>query len=735
MNYGIAFTPLVPTIVLWLALAAIVVIAIVLLLARARGAAVRVAALVLFLLALANPSFTREDRDPLTSVAAIVVDKSPSQNFGNRNREAATAQEALVDSLKKIKGLEVRVVDAGQADGETDGTKLFGALASALSDVPVDRVAGAFLITDGRVHDIPANAAGLGFQAPVHALITGQKDERDRRIAVIAAPRFGIVGQPQTITYRLDDQGVSGERAKVTVRRDGEVINERTLSSGQAASVDVDIKHSGPNVVEIEAEALADELTTANNRAVVAIDGVRDKLRVLLVSGEPHSGERTWRNLLKSDASVDLVHFTILRPPEKQDGTPINELSLIAFPTRELFQQKIKEFDLIIFDRYANQSVLPSTYFDNIVRYVREGGAVMVAAGPEFAGASSLARTRLSPIIPGTPDGRTVEEPYRARITTGGKRHPVTRELPGSEQNPPAWGEWLRLVGAQVRTGSAVMSGGGDQPLLVLAREDKGRVALLLSDHAWLWARGFRDGGPHLDLLRRLAHWLMKEPALEEEALRATAAGRDIHIERQTMAETADAVTLVGPSGTERTVALAEEKPGLFTAQIPARELGLHTLRSGDLVAFVSVGPANPRELTDVFSDTEALRGIAEATGGSVRRVAAEFGDGVVVPRIQAARSGTRFAGGDWIGIRQSDSAIVRGVSVFPLALGLLGLALLVGAALAAWLAGGGGAGLLTRCSSPPRCSGGPIRSDVARFTRRGRARSSPAPPAPRPRT
>src|ERR671937_1134918 len=307
MHYGIAFTPLVPTIVLWIALAAIVVIGALLLLSRSRGAAVRVFALALVLLALANPSFTREDREPLSSVAAIVVDKSPSQNFGSRNREAAKAQEALVDSLKKIKGLEVRVVEAGQADGETDGTKLFGALSSALSDVPVDRVAGAFLITDGRVHDIPANAAALGFQAPVQALVTGQKDERDRRIAVTAAPRFGIVGQTQTITFRLDDQGVVGERARVTVRRDGEVINERTLASGQAASVDVDIKHAGPNIVEIEASPLERELTPVNNRAVVAIEGVRDRLRVLLVSGEPHSGERTWRNLLKSDASIDLV--------------------------------------------------------------------------------------------------------------------------------------------------------------------------------------------------------------------------------------------------------------------------------------------------------------------------------------------------------------------------------------------------------------------------------------------
>src|ERR1700761_4325610 len=336
MNYGIAFTPLVPPLVLWLALGAIVVIAALLLLSRARGWAVRVAALALIALALANPSFTSEEREPLTSVAAVIVDKSPSQNFGNRTKQTAQAQEALVNELKKIKGLEVRVVEAGQADGETDGTHLFGALSSALSDVPVDRVAGAFLITDGRVHDIPTNMSAIGFQAPVHALITGQKGERDRRIAITAAPRFGIVGQSQTITYRLDDQGVTGERAKVVIRRDGETISKRTLQSGQTSSVDIDIKHAGLNIVEIEASPLENELTPVNNRAVVAIDGVRDKLRVLLVSGEPHSGERTWRNLLKSDPSVDLVHFTILRPPEKQDGTPINELSLIAFPTREL---------------------------------------------------------------------------------------------------------------------------------------------------------------------------------------------------------------------------------------------------------------------------------------------------------------------------------------------------------------------------------------------------------------
>src|ERR1700756_4979982 len=514
MNYGIAFTPLVPSTVLWLAAGAIAVIAVLLLVARARGAAVRVAALALIALALANPSFTREDREPLSSVAAVVVDKSPSQNFGDRNTQTDKAQEALVDALKKIKGLEVRVVDAGQADGETDGTKLFGALASTLSDAPVDRVAGAFLITDGRVHDIPANAAALGFQAPVHALITGRKDERDRRIAISAAPRFGIVGQAQTITYRLDDQGVSGERAKVVVRRDGEVINERTVLSGQTVNVDVDIKHAGPNIVEIEASPLDNELTLVNNRAVVAIDGVRDKLRVLLVSGEPHSGERTWRNLLKSDASVDLVHFTILRPPEKQDGTPINELSLIAFPTRELFQQKINEFQLIIFDRYARQGVLPIIYFDNIARYVREGGAVLVATGPDYAANTSIWRTPLDTVLPAEPVGVT-EKPFYAHLSDAGKRHPVERGLEGAATEPPHWSRFFRTVDTRNSTTPPVMTGADGKPLWLLSRFGEGRVALLLTDHIWLWSRGYEGGGPHLDLLRRMSHWLMKQPDLD----------------------------------------------------------------------------------------------------------------------------------------------------------------------------------------------------------------------------
>src|SRR6187402_115554 len=608
VNLGISFAPLVPSYVVWAAFAVAALISIVLLLARSRGAPLRALALALMVLALANPSLTREDRAPIPSVAAVIVDKSPSQSFGDRAQQTEAARAALVERLKRIPGLEVRVAEAGAADGETDGTKLFAALSSTLADVPPDRVAGAVLITDGRVHDVPADASALGFSAPLHALITGRKDEIDRRVVLTQTPRVGIVGQSQTVGFRVEDQGAKIGAAEVTVRRDGEVLSKRVVTVHTDIKFNVPIPHAGPNIVEIEASPHAGELTPVNNRAVVLIDGVRDKLRVLLVSGEPHAGQRTWRNLLKSDASVDLVHFTILRPPEKQDGTPINELSLIAFPTRELFQQKINDFQLIIFDRYARQGVLPIIYFDNIARYVQEGGAVLIAAGPDYASPTSLWRTPLEQILPAEPNGNTLEAPFHARLSDAGRRHPVTRGLVGADTSPPHWSRWFRLVDSRAAASSTtIMEGPDKKPLLVLSREGEGRVGLLLSDHIWLWARGYEGGGPHLDLMRRLSHWLMKQPDLEEEALRLIVRGRDLLIERQTMADSVGEVTLTLPSGGTRKVTLQAGEPGLWRGSVRATELGLWRATDGKLNALVNVGPPNPREFAEVTSTTEVL--------------------------------------------------------------------------------------------------------------------------------
>jgi len=683
LNLGVSFAPLLPAYVVWAAFGLAVLISIVLLLARSRGAPMRALALGLLVLALANPSLTREDRDPIPSVAAVIVDKSPSQNFGDRRAQTEAARQALVERLKHIPGLEVRVAEAGAADGETDGTRLFSALSATLSDVPPDRIAGAILITDGRVHDVPADAAVLGFAAPVHALITGHSDEIDRRVVLTQTPRFGIVNQSQTLGFRVEDQGGKAGTAQVTVRRDGEVLEQRVVSVGTNVRVTVPIPHAGANIVEVEAAPLEGELTPVNNRAVISIDGVRDKLRVLLVSGEPHAGERTWRNLLKSDASVDLVHFTILRPPEKQDGTPINELSLIAFPTRELFQQKISEFQLIIFDRYARQGLLPMVYFDNIEKYVRDGGAVLIAAGPDYASPTSLWRTPLDAILPAEPSGDITEQPFRATLTDAGKRHPVTRGLEGSDSDPPHWSQWFRLVDIKRSDGTSVMQGPDGKPLLVLAHEGEGRVALMLSDQIWLWARGYQGGGPHLDLLRRLSHWLMKQPELEEEALRLIVKGRDISVERQTMADNVNEVTLTSPTGVTRTLNLQPVELGVWRAGVTANELGLWRATDGKLTALTNVGPANPREFAQVTSTIDVLSPLTNATGGDSRRLA--DGTSLDVPRVVPVRTSSTFKGDDWIGLKMRDLSVVRGIGVLPVFAGLIGLLLLVGSLALTW--------------------------------------------------
>jgi hypothetical protein len=683
---SLTFTPLLP----WPALAALAVAGLVVALlsmrAGGRGAPLRLATLALVLLALTDPSLLRERREPLKTIVPIVLDRSESQSFGERMAQTDAARAALEPALQKLGDIEPRFIDAAHAGGDSDGTKLFQALDEGLKDVPRERIGAVIVVTDGIVHDIPANAAALGFKAPLHVLVTGHEGERDRRLELVEAPRFGIVGKDQTIRARVVDSNVGGaEPVVIETRRDGQALAPIIARAGEIVEIPVRVEHGGSNVVELEVPTLPGELTAINNKAVVTIEGVRDKLRVLLVSGEPHPGERSWRNLLRSDANVDLVHFTILRPPEKLDGTPPHELSLIAFPTADLFGRKINEFDLIVFDRYSSQTILPSVYFDNILRYVDNGGAFLVATGPDFATVQGLYYSPLESIIPARPDGSLYERAFRAKVSKEGEKHPVTRGLEGSKSDPPAWGEWFRQVDTEVVKGNSILTGANDKPLLVLSREGKGRVAALLTDQMWLWARGYEGGGPHVDLMRRLAHWLMKEPDLEEEALRASAHGHDIAIERQSLKEDAAPVTMTMPSGATSPIALTPAEPGLSRAHHAAKEMGLYRFQSGELTALVNVGPENPREFREVVSTTEKLRPLSEATGGTVRRLSKDASGAITLPRIVEMREASVFGGADYIGVKRTGASALKGVEVAPLAIGLWGLAALLGAVVLAW--------------------------------------------------
>ncbi len=691
MATSLALEPLIDP--LLLAVLALILIASVVpgLIRRSRAAWLRAAAAVVVIAALANPVVVNEDREPLTTIAALVVDRSASQTLDGRDVATSLAADGLAERFAGFQDIDLRIIEVDSAGGSTDGTRLFEALNAALIDVPPERLGAIVMLTDGQVHDAPTDRAGLPEGVPVHALITGREAERDRRIEIVSSPRFGIVNETQSIRFRVIDEGTGD--ANVTISLDGEPRAFSVVRTGELAELQVEIDHGGQNIFEIATDAVEGELTTVNNRAVVPIEGVRENLRVLLVSGEPHAGERTWRNLLKSDAAVDLVHFTILRPPSKQDGTPINQLSLIAFPTRELFSEKIDEFDLIIFDRYQHRGVLPLLYFDNISEYVRGGGALLVAAGPDFAGFSSLFHTPLAPVLPVAPTGEVIEEPYLPRMTETGLRHPVTRALPGSDTEPPSWGRFFRLVEVGLAEGDTLMNGLRDQPLLVLDRRGDGRIATLLSDHTWLWARGFEGGGPHVDLLRRLAHWLMKEPDLEEEVLRARTVGSDLVVERQSMESGSGDIAIESPSGSGSTLTPGEVEPGLWRATAPAAEIGLYRITQGDFRAFAHNGPANPREFSDVRSTADVLRPLVAATGGRIARLG-EPG-ALDLPRIVPLRGGTVESGRDWIGVRVSEASLLKGISRTPVMsefgslagiVGLLGLILLIGLPFITWL-------------------------------------------------
>lgn len=686
MSWNIEFAPLIPLpVIIALAVAGLLLVAL-LFWRRTRGATLRAGGLALLLLALMNPTLRQEDRESLSDIAVVVVDESESQRIAGRTDLTEAMRQKLNDALGDIQNMEIRWVTT-PASGATrqDGTNLFADLARTLSEIPPERLAGVVMLTDGRIHDVPKDAASLGIEVPIHAIITGSKDEVDRRLEIVRAPRFGLVGSEQTATVRVLDapDAPAGRTVDLTIVNEEGPPETRQVQVGEEVEIPVRFPHAGTNIVELSAAPLAGEITEANNKAVLTAEGVRENLRVLLVSGEPHPGERTWRNLLKSDAAVDLVHFTILRPPEKQDGTPINQLSLIAFPTRELFSEKLDQFDLIIFDRYHRRGVLPLLYLDNVARYVEEGGAVLVAAGDKYASPTSLYRTPLSNVLPAAPTGRLIEQAYRPAVSETGQRHPVTRGLTSDGPAGAEWGRWFRLIDADSVQGDVLMRGPEDKPLLVLNRLEKGRIALLLSDHAWLWARGFEGGGPYTDLLRRLAHWLMKEPDLEEDVLLANGRDGALVIERRSMKDNIGPVEVTGPNGEKRSVPLDAAEPGIWRTTLEVRNQGIYRVKSDNLSAVAHVGIVNSRELAALTASADAVEPILEETGGG------QFWTGrstdAKPPRIAMLRSGNLMHGSDWMGLRKRDAYVTRGVRLIPLFAGILALALLLGAIALIW--------------------------------------------------
>ncbi|MCA3255544.1 MAG: hypothetical protein INF91_08005 [Alphaproteobacteria bacterium] len=650
----IEFDPLVP---LWAAAPLVLLFAagVALALWRApRLAPMRALIALAALVVLFNPVRTIEERAPQRDIAIALVDRSASMAVDDRGRAAAAALDAL---RRASPDLDWRVVPVTPRPGEP--TRLLPALDRALQSVPADRLAGAVALTDGIVAD--SGPSPMPPDKPLHLLLAGDPDLRDRRLIVTRVPPYSVVGRPAAISIRIDDGPAAAAPARLDWQVDGVPQPPRDVTPGEVVTLPVRIERRGPIEIALSVSPLDGERSLVNNRALVRLNGVRDRLRVLLVSGVPYPGGRVWRDVLKSDPNIDLVHFTILRLPTSFDPTPGDQLALIPFPTDELFERQLPRFDLVVFDRFGLTELLAPEYFDRIVTYVRNGGGLFVVAGDEFAGPGSLAATTLGEILPALPAGPPRSARFTPALTDDGQRHPVTAVL------QPPWGAWGEQATLRQRRGQLLMTGANGAPLLLLDRIDKGRIGLLGSTDVWWWARAVEGAGPRDELLRRVAHWLMQEPDLAEDRLDVRADDRILRIAANGLPPPPTAV-VAGPDGDARPIALVDGR-----ASVPARRDGLWRVDAGGQRRFVLVGDAV--ELAEVRPRAAPLDGLAAR--------AQWLGDGV--PAIRRIRPGDPQTGAGWIGLVENRSGQLVGVRTAPLLPPWAALALLIGLLAAAW--------------------------------------------------
>ncbi|MCB9978985.1 MAG: hypothetical protein H6862_05230 [Rhodospirillales bacterium] len=646
----------------------------------------RILAALGFLTVLAGPVLVEETRTAASDVAVVVADRSASNAGADRKARTDAILDHLRGSFADLKGVDLRILETPPEGTRTRQTLLFDPLSALLSDVPESRRAGVILLTDGQIHDVPTNAETLKSFGPVHAILTGQRDERDRAVVLTHAPAYGVVGQSVTIRYRIEDHGRGlPDTASILIRRGTADPEMDLVPVGVEQTLTFPVSEAGQNILEIETPTPDGDIAPANNRVALLINGVRDRLRVLLVSGTPHAGERVWRDILTADPGVDLVHFTILRNPDMIDLTPQREMSLIAFPFEELFEKKLDGFDLIILDRYRQNDIMPDQYFANISDYVKKGGGLLISSGPEYAGPESLRNSSLRGILPGVPTGQVRETPFRPNVTDTGRRHPVTADL--HPERGEHWGRWLRVLGlSDVETPeNQILMRAGDEPraapLLILAHEGKGRIAHLASDQIWLWARGFDGGGPYADFMRRIIHWLMKEPELEENALDLTVEGQTLTLRRRSLDSTESApVTLTGPDGKSRDVPLTPDSKGRAEARIPIDRTGVWRAESGSLRRIVIAGDPNAPEQKDIRAAPDRLAAITAASEGSLRWATDD-----PTPALRLMPAGRTQSGQSWIGLRRNNDHTVTGARIAPLLPLWLSLGGLLVLSLLAW--------------------------------------------------
>jgi len=617
MNKILEISPLIPQIYLILLLIVIVNLFIIAWRKNLPDLYIRGFFFILFAILFLNPVTISEVRKPLPGKLLVVFDQSPSNKIADREEVSNKVFSDIKSSFKDIKLIRV---NAGRdfTSKKNQNTSLFTALEHRLRTIPQKDILGTVIITDGQIGDVPDNVKTLKNIAPINVILTGRKNEFDYEVKITQAPSYSLLNKSFDIKIKLNVKGGYIKKTKkLHIFKNGKEIALYNIKPNIENKYSFKVSQSGKNIFEFSIDKEKGELTAINNKAIAVVNGVRDRLKVLLISGVPHMGERSWRNLLKSDPAIDLVHFTILRSPMSFNPVPANEMSLIMFPVKELFENKINDFDLIIFDKYMHYNLLQQRYFDNISNFVKNGGALFMAMGSDGS-EQKIFNTELGEILPVALKNNkspVLLRSYIPQLTKEGKQSPVTADIYINYKKP---GKWFSQTEVFKTHGEVLINGVDNNPLLVLDKVGKGRVAVLTSDNIWLWAKGIGRAGPYKELLRNVSHWLMKEPELEKGYIKTKVKDNIITVLKREYSQTDNNLEMITPSGSVKNLNFKDNKDGWLSSKIIAREQGTYRFINGNNKAFAIIGNGGGVELSNIYSTDKKLKKIVRKTKGNL---------------------------------------------------------------------------------------------------------------------
>lgn len=575
----------------------------------------RFSLLSLVILLLLEPTLSKNVNSSLPDVIAIVHDQSSSMRATNRLEGAHTALTRLTKALEKLPNTVVKTASIAESVG---GTRISGAINQATSGYVADQIAAVIYLGDGLVID----GSELAKPYPLHQILIADESEKDRLIELISSPIAVDVGQNAEVVFKVTESRPQTDFAQVRIYLGNLNVRTMNVKINHETKINIPINVRGKIPIAIEVAPAQNEVTTNNNIVISQIEGTRNRLQVLLVTGSPYEGARAWRNLLKSDPNVELVHFTILRNAQSEDVGDESESSLIPFPTEELFLDKLNGFDLIVFDRFKRIDILPDLYLEQVAQWVENGGAFLLLAGPAEAEENGILTTPLARVMPFANPKEFNEAMFSPRLSPSGASHPITRPFITSQNT---WGQWNRLLHAEP-LGDVLLNAGG-APLLITKEANQGRVAAILSDRSWLWQRGFEGGGPFRALFQRVAHWLMKEPELSSNNLDFTQENGGLRFVYSGLLNEPE-IEIISPSQNHSKLKLAKNGSNEFHAVFSAAENGLYRIKLGQDLRFINMGDGPEITAQDLRASHQPIRSAAGATNGGKYAYIGRAGNG-----------------------------------------------------------------------------------------------------------